>query len=91
MAAPLLSRAQVDAELARLAASAAFARSPRHVRFLTHLAHATLSGDTGRLREMAVGVDVFYRSQSRFDPRRDSIVRAEARRLRQKLARFEAG
>jgi serine/threonine-protein kinase len=80
----------VDAELARLAASAAFARSPRHVRFLTHLAHAVLSGDTRRLREMALGVDVFFRSESRFDPRQDSIVRVEARRLRQKLARYDA-
>jgi serine/threonine-protein kinase len=86
----LVSQALVDAELARLAASAAFVRSPRHVRFLTHLAQAVMSGQTGRLREMALGVDVFYRSESRFDPRQDSIVRVEARRLRQKLAAYYA-
>lgn len=85
-----LSSALVQAELERLAASAAFSRSPRHLRFLRHLADAVLRGDTGRLREMALGVDVFYRSESRFDPRQDSIVRVEARRLRQKLARYYA-
>jgi hypothetical protein len=85
-----LSSALVHAELDHLAASAAFSRSPRHLRFLRHLADAVLRGDTGRLREMALGVDVFYRSESRFDPRLDSIVRVEARRLRQKLARYYA-
>jgi TolB-like protein/Flp pilus assembly protein TadD len=85
-----LSSALVHAELERLAASAAFSRSPRHLRFLRHLVDAVLRGDTGRLREMALGVDVFYRSESRFDPRQDSIVRVEARRLRQKLARYYA-
>lgn len=83
-----LSQALLETELERLAASAAFRQSPRHVRFLRHLVHATLAGDMARLREMALGVEVFYRPESRFDPRQDSIVRVEARRLRQKLARY---
>ncbi len=86
----LVSHALVHAELTRLAASPAFKRSPRHVRFLHHLTEAVLRGDTTRLREMALGVDMFYRHESRFDPRLDSIVRVEARRLRQKLARYYA-
>ena len=84
------SRALIDAELARLAASALFRRSPRHVRFLRHLVHCSLNGEAARLREVALGVEVFLRPAARFDPRQDSIVRVEARRLRQKLARWYA-
>lgn len=81
----------INAELARLAASALFRRSPRHIRFLRHLVHCTLTGESARLREVALGVEVFLRNAARFDPRQDSIVRVEARRLRQKLARWYAG
>ena len=80
----------IEAELARLAASSLFRRSPRHVRFLRHLVRCTLAGESARLREVALGVEVFLRHASRFDPRADSIVRVEARRLRQKLARWYA-
>lgn len=80
----------IDAELARLAASPLFRRSPRHLRFLRHLVQCTLAGEHARLREVALGVEVFLRNATRFDPRQDSIVRVEARRLRQKLARWYA-
>lgn len=85
-----LSPALLQTELEQLAVSTAFRQSPRHVRFLRHLVQATLADDTARLREMALGVEVFYRPEARFDPRQDSIVRVEARRLRQKLARYYA-
>jgi hypothetical protein len=39
---------------------------------------------------VVLGVEVFLRPAARFDPRQDSIVRVEARRLRQKLARWYA-
>ena len=78
--------ALIEAELARVALSAPFRRSPRHMRFLRHLVLATLAGDDRQLREMTLGVDVFLRNAQRFDPRHDTIVRVEARRLRQKLA-----
>lgn len=84
------SPALIEAELARLAASPVFRRSPRHVRFLRHLVACTLEGDGSRLRELALGVEVFLRHPARFDPKVDSIVRVEARRLRHKLARYYA-
>ncbi len=84
------SWALIDAELSRLAASALFRRSPRHLRFLRHLVQCTLSGESARLRELALGVEVFLRRPERFDPRKDSIVRVEARRLRHKLVRWYA-
>lgn len=84
------SRALVDEELLRLAAARVFCRSARAVRFLRHLVARTRAGDRAALREMALGVDIFHRSAERFDPQADSIVRVEARRLRQKLARYYA-
>jgi tetratricopeptide (TPR) repeat protein/TolB-like protein len=82
--------ALIHAELARLAASPLFRRSPRHVRFLRHLVQCTVDGQTARLRELSLAIEVFLRSPQRFDPRSDSIVRVEARRLRHKLTRYYA-
>lgn len=81
----------IAAELDRLAASAPFRRAHRHLRFLRHLLALGRAGDNAGMREMALGVAVFHRRADRFDPRSDSIVRVEARRLRQKLADYYAG
>ena len=85
-----LSRELVDDEIERLAASREFRRSPRHVRLLRHLIRCTIEGDHARLREIVLGVEVFQRNPARFDPQRDTIVRVEVRRLRQKLALYYA-
>ena len=85
-----MSRPLVDAELARIAASTPFRRAVRQLRFLRLLVAATLAGDHHRLREMSLGIEVFMRSAARFDPRLDTIVRVEARRLRQKLEAYYA-
>lgn len=50
-----------------------------------------LAGDTGRLKESVLAAEVFGIDPARFDPARESIVRVEARRLRLKLARYDAG
>lgn len=84
------SQALINAEFDRLAASQAFRRATRHLRFLRHLIDVTLAGDHARLREIALGIEIFMRSPARFDPRSDTIVRVEARRLRQKLERYYA-
>ena len=84
------SRALVDEQLLRLEASRVFARGGRSVRFLRHLVLHTLAQDHSALREMSLGVAIFQRSPERFDPQTDSIVRVEARRMRQKLARYYA-
>lgn len=86
-----MDAALVDAELDRLAASAPFRRAHRHLRFLRHLLALGRAGDAAGLREMALGVAVFHRRADQFDPRADSIVRVEARRLRGKLAEYYAG
>src|SRR5688572_17084542 len=85
---PAISAALVATELARIEASATFRRSPRHQQLLRYLVTRTLVGDSARLKESVLAVEVFGRDPARFDPQKDTTVRVEARRLRQKLSRF---
>src|SRR3974377_1399410 len=84
---PVQSATPPDAirgQLERILNSKAFARSPRISRFLSFVVEQTLAGQENKLKEYLLGVEVFGRLDS-FDPRIDSIVRVEARRLRFKL------
>jgi serine/threonine-protein kinase len=78
----------LQGEVARIVASAAFRNSPRHCRFLDYLVTHALRGEGSRLKEMTLGIEVFDRRASTFDPQQDTIVRVEARRLRARLARY---
>ena len=80
---------EVRGQLDRLLASAAFAGSARLSRFLRYVVERTLAGEGDRLKEYAVGVDVFDRDEA-YDPRLDSLVRVEAGRLRTKLSEYYA-
>ena len=46
-----------------------------------------LAGDTSEIKEFTLGVEVFGRPSS-FDPQQDSIVRVQARRLRERLMTY---
>jgi eukaryotic-like serine/threonine-protein kinase len=81
--------ADVRASLARIFVSAPFAHSPRLKRFLTFLVEESLAGRSDRLKEYVIGLEVFSRP-STYDPRLDSLVRVEARRLRGALKRYYA-
>ena len=76
--------------LARLDASRSFSHATRHRTLLHHLLARMLSGDTAALKESVIAVEVFGRPADHFDPVRDSIVRVEARRLRARLAAYNA-
>jgi hypothetical protein len=79
-----VSAEAIRAQLARVTASEAFANAPVLRRFLQHLVDQALAGKADDLKEYALGTDVFDRGGS-FDPRVDTIVRVQARRLRSKL------
>ena len=85
---PAPAPAQVQALLQHIDASQAFRPSRRHRTLLRHLVERTLAGDTAGLKESVIAVEVFGRPASRFDPRSDSIVRVETRRLRARLTRY---
>lgn len=79
-----LSAESVRAQLARLSASRTLGNAPVLRRFLEHIVERTLIGKAEDLKEYALGTDVFDRG-TQFDPRVDTIVRVQARRLRSKL------
>lgn len=85
--APALNAEAIHAELDRILASATFVRSKRLGRFLRFTVEQCLDGRQNALKEYLVGVEVFNKMET-FDPRIDSIVRVEARRLRSKLERY---
>jgi len=73
----------------RILSSGMFIRSKRLGRFLRFTVEQYLEGRQDALKEYLVGVEVFNKSET-FDPRIDSIVRVEARRLRSKLDKYYA-
>jgi TolB-like protein len=82
--------AAVLAQLDRILASPGFVNADRLSRFLRFVVERTLAGEGDQLKEYVLGTEVFDRSAD-YDPRLDSIVRVEARRLRSKLQEYYAG
>jgi TolB-like protein/Flp pilus assembly protein TadD len=81
---PEVDAAQIRAYLDTLLASPVFSASERKSQLLRYLVEQTLSGQASQVNEYGIGLDVFERPAS-FDPRVDSVVRAEMSRLRLKL------
>ena len=79
--------AEIRAELDQILRSRAFIQSHRIRRFLQFIVEESLLGQPHRLKEYLIGLEVFDRREV-FDPRVDSIVRVEARRLRGKLEEY---
>ncbi len=79
-----ISAEQVQNQLKRIVLSAGFRSSSRMIRFLELVVSTTTRGEGADLKEYVIGTEVFGKGP-RFDPRLDSIVRVEARRLRRKL------
>ncbi len=82
-----LSPDEIRAQLQRLERSALFAGSDRLVVLLRFVVNEALEGKAGSLREAAIGNAVYGRDPP-YDPRIDSTVRVEARRLRRKLQEY---
>jgi TolB-like protein len=80
---------EIRQQLDRIAASPMFANADRMTAFLRFVVDRALAGQADQLKEYVVGVAVFGRSDD-YDPRLDSIVRVEARRLRTKLDEYYA-
>ncbi len=81
----------IESELAIIERSESFRLSRRHQQLLRHLVEHAVAGNTGALKEPVLAFEVFARGIDTFDPVRDTIVRVEARRLRQRLARYYGG
>lgn len=79
----------VRAQLERLRAHA-FIGSDKLFAFLHFVVEEALAGRAATLKELVIGVEL-YGGVVEYDPRIDSAVRVEARRLRRKLAAYYAG
>lgn len=64
-----------------------FQYAARQSRFLEYVTSKTLADEQSEIKEYTLGVEVFDRPES-FDPKADSIVRVEARKLRLNLAKY---
>ena len=71
----------------RIAASREFRRAARLREFLAYVVDRHLAGSKDEITESHIGRRVFGRSES-YNPGEDSIVRTEARTLRQRLDRY---
>lgn len=84
-----VSRDAILAQLDKLVSSKAFEGSERSPKLLRYLVQQALKGETSAVKEYTLGVEVLGKSTS-FDPRMDTIVRAEASRLRKRLEQYYA-
>ncbi len=77
----------VRAELGKILASPVFANSPRMSRFLKFVVDESLEGDSSRIKEYVIAIEVFDKRPD-YDPQVDSTVRTEATKLRSRLGRY---
>jgi TolB-like protein len=82
-----ISEEAIREELSRILDSSMFIQSDRLGRFLRFTVETTLAGDSEILKEYVIGTEVYERKPP-YHPSVDSIVRGEARRLRNKLKEY---
>ncbi|HEY4356585.1 MAG TPA: hypothetical protein VGN16_12610 [Acidobacteriaceae bacterium] len=80
-------KSAVRDHLKRVLVSSEFARSERAAAFLRFIVEQTLEEADDSLKERAIGIAVFDRAAD-WDPKLDTTVRTEARRVRQKLTDY---
>jgi len=82
-----VSHQAIREQLLRMLDSAIFMYSRRLSRFLRFTVETTLAGQAEILKEYLIGTEVYDRKPP-YHPSDDSIVRSEARRLRNKLKQY---
>ena len=82
-----LSYTTIWSAVDRVRRSRTIRSSQRLIQLLTFVVDATLKGEASQVKETTIGVFVFGRSPD-YDPKSDTIVRSQARRLRAKLKEY---
>ena len=77
----------LENQLKRILDSKHFRNAPRLSRFLTYVVSEMLAGRQDRLKGYTIGLGGFDKN-AEFDPQTDTIVRVQARALRQKLDQY---
>ena len=78
------------AELEQVLQSGLFAKAPRLERFLRYVCERHFEDEGDQVKEYSIAFEALGRSAD-FDPKKDSIVRVEAHRLRKRLAEYYVG
>jgi hypothetical protein len=78
---------QFHAQVNRLLQSASFRDTPASRRLLEYIAEHSLEGSPETLKEFTIGVEALGRRMD-FDPKADTIVRVQIRRLRQRINQY---
>jgi Malectin domain len=81
-----------EAEMERVLRSGLFAKAPRLEKFFRYICELHLQGRGEQIKEYSIATEALGRP-AEFDPKKDSIVRVEAHRLRKRLEEYyrEAG
>src|SRR3984893_5747115 len=79
-----ISAESIRAALDKILASPGFVNAERLTRFLRYTVEETLNGQTDKLKETVLGIEVFSRKPT-YDPRVNAVVRTEAVKLRARL------
>jgi len=74
-------------ELESVLRSKVLTRSPSVLKIAEYIVRKYLEGEAGSLKEYNIAVEALGKP-AEFDPKRDSIVRVEAHRLRKKITEF---
>ena len=74
-------------ELRRVLESKQFASAPKRSRFLEFVAEQAFQGNSEKINEYLIGVEVYDRGE-RFDPQQDPIVRVQAHEIRRALKKY---
>jgi malectin (di-glucose binding ER protein) len=78
------------AEVQHVLESGLFVKAPRLEKFFRYICERHLRGESDQLKEYSIAVEALDRG-SDFDPKKDSIVRVEAHRLRKRLDEYYRG
>jgi tetratricopeptide (TPR) repeat protein len=81
------SERSIRQQVERILSDDRFRSAQRASQFLKWVVDKSLAGDTAEIKESVLAMEVYNRPPS-YDPKSDSIVRVEAGRLREKLARY---
>lgn len=78
---------RIRAHLEKVLSDPQFRATPRTAALLAFVSETALAGRAREIKESVLGVEVFGRAPG-YDSKSDSIVRTEARRLREKLSQY---
>ena len=73
--------------LTRILSSRTFSQAEKLAEFLEYVVIHAIRGDRSSLKETCIGIGLYNRSPG-YDPKIDSLVRTQARRVRERLERY---